>query len=130
MLLHSLGSFWDPPFSRCHQTSACVSLLSPHTHGITSCLCPQHVVCASTPPCLSCPRAVVPACTTSSGPSLQLGFLMIFFTKESSVGPAERKSKDVLCAQSGSLVCWFKRGRGRHLRASEWCWDCRTGTGN
>lgn len=71
---------------------------------------------------LASPRAVVPVWTASSRPSLlQLGFLMIFCTKESCVEPAERKSKDVLYSQSGSLVCWFKKGRGWHLRASEWC---------
>lgn len=59
---------------------------------------------------LASPGAIVPACTASSRPSLlQLGFLMIFCTKESCVEPVERKSKDELRSQSGSLVCWFKK---------------------
>lgn len=105
----------------------CVSFITSHlwNHLLslsTACCMCLHTPLSELPLLLASPRAVVPVWTASSRPSLlQLGFLMIFCTKESCVEPAERKSKDVLCSQSGSLVCWFKKGRGWHLRASEWC---------
>lgn len=83
-----------------------VSILTPHHLGLTSCLCPSVQSMSGVPPPalrLSLPHSLPVLHPLPSLPLL--GFPMIC-TKESCVGPAEGKSKDVLCSQSG---------------ASEWC---------
>lgn len=67
---------------------------------------PPPALCLSLPRFLCSPELVVPAHAAPSVPSMpQLGFPEISCTKESCVGPAEGKSKDVLCSQSGSTAC-------------------------
>lgn len=94
------------PLGPTFQRRTHVSILTPHHHGLTSCLCPSVQSMSWVPPPalrLSLPHSLPVLHPLPSLPLL--GFPMIC-TKESCVGPAEGKSKDVLCSQSG---------------ASEWC---------